>query len=182
MATCTPITDLHPNKKERIQRARLETLREQGHYRELVLWLLGCPEEWQPEANGVFQSRAVRAPLTRRIEPTPEDLAGALREESADPLPAPIRDYIITRYLLQTTPRKTGPQRATRSTGDDDRVFSFYVHALIHALDAHEADDSPETRDVKTRAKDRTGKKFSIGPRTIDGIIAARRWLKTPPK
>jgi hypothetical protein len=183
MATRVTIKDgLRPETTDWLERGRLEHLREQGRYRDLALWMLGCEEAWQPEANGVFQTRVVRVRPVRR-EPTPEDLAEALREESPDRLPAPIREYIVTRYLLESTPRKTGPQRPTRSTGDDDRVFEVYTRLQIAALGVHEADDSPATRNVKTRTKDQTAKQFvGIKGRTIDTILASRRMLKSPPK
>ncbi len=179
MAMRTAINDLHPMTTDRIQRARVEALRAQGRHRELVLWLLRCPEPWCLEVNGKFQTRAVRMRPALH-EPTRDDLAGALRDES--PLPAPIRDYIITRYLLQTTPIKTGRKTPTRSTADDDRVLDVYSRAYLKALDAYEADESAETRDVKRRAAQATANECGISPRTIDGILASRRILKSPPK
>jgi len=179
-ATRTLISDLNPEAKERAQRARLETLRAQGRYRELVLWLIGEPEAWQLEPDGVTVSRAVRAPLTRRIAPTRDDLAAAY-SESPDPLPAPIVEYIV-KHHVKGLPLKTGPKASARSTGDDDRAFDVYVRALVDALDAHEANEGPATRAVITRAKKSTKRQCGIGPGTLNGILAARRLLKSPPK
>jgi hypothetical protein len=182
MAKRTPVGDIEPQTRDRDQRERIESWRRQGRYRDLVLWMLGCEEAWQPEANGVWQTRAVRPrPVTastgEAIEPTRADLVGALRETSIDPLPAPIREYIISRYLLQTKPLKTGSPRP-RPAADDDRVIDFYARAYLVALDAYEADESPATRAVKTRAKDATANHFTISTRTIDDILNSRRLLK----
>ena len=192
MATArrTATDDLNPKANERIQRMRIERLRKQGKFRELVLWLLGQPEPWQREANNSFETRIVR--VRPKWRPTPEDLAGALRE-SAEPLPEPIREYIIKRHLLQTTQVKPGPLGASRakadddrvlkfsrSTATDDRVLEFYVGEYLTALDEHEANEGPETRAVATRAKMRTAQKFGISKSTVESILSQYQLLKAP--
>jgi hypothetical protein len=156
-----------------------EDLRRQGRFRDLVRRML-APEDatWQPEANGVWQTRVVRR--RRRTEPTRADLIAAV-DESPAPLPAPIFDYIMTRYL-KAQPRKTGPQQPTRSTWEDLDIIAHYQRALRKARKAHKRDGSPLTRAVKTRAKELTANAFSLSPRTIESIVAPRHLLKPPPK
>jgi hypothetical protein len=178
-AARTPVGDLRIETKDWIQRQRVEQLREEGRYRELVLWQLGQPEASDPEANGIFETRAVR--MRPRAEPSQADLIAACNESTA-PVPQPIIDCI-----LKTQPRKRGPKGPMRSGDDhvtkfDGQVLEFYARTYLEALAANEANERPETRAVKTRAKQRTAKKFGISARTVEGIVAARRLLKSPPK
>ena len=118
--------DLDPTTKDRTERERFESLRERGRYRDLVLWQLGCGEAWQREANGAFRTRVGRARPMRQI-PLRDDLIAA-SNESPDPLPAPIVDYII-KFYLKALPRKTGQR--PRPTLDDDRLFQR-LHPGVH--------------------------------------------------
>lgn len=171
-----PMTDLRPETRDRVHRARVETLRAAGRYRELCLWLLGAPDAWQDDGAG--RSRAVRS--RPDVEPAREDLIAAY-DESSDPLPAPIVAHIVQHYV-KGLPLKTGPKAPARSIGDDDRVFDLYLRALFDALDAHEANDGPATRAVVTRAKTQTATQCGISTGTIERILAARQLLKDPPK
>lgn len=180
MARQTVTNDLRHETRDRITRARLEYLRAQGRYRDLVLWQLGQPESWQPEdTNTVYQSRVVR--MQPRAEPSQADLKAAC-DESADPIPQPIIDYILKQH-----PRKRGPKAPTRSGDDhvlkfDDQVLEFYARAYLAALDAQQADLGPDTRAVKRRTAQRTAKKFGVSIRTIHTILASRQILKSTSK
>lgn len=138
-------------------------------------------QEPENQADCVWQTRVIRVRPARRTEPTRADLIAAVDEESPNPLPAPIFDYIITRYL-KAQPRKTGPQQPARETREDVAINSYYQWALHDAKEAHKADGSPATRDVKTRAKERTAKAFGLRPRTIERIVAPPPLLKSSPR
>lgn len=128
------IGDLNPRT---VDAARDEDLRRQGRFRELVLQMLApeaaTDDAWTPEVNGVWQTRAIRRQPARPTEPTRADLAAAFRESPA-PLPAAIRDYIITRYLLETKPRKTGPNAPRRTLWEEITINAYYQRALHAAL------------------------------------------------
>jgi len=140
-ATRTLISDLNPRA---VDEARDEDLRRQGRFRELVLRMLApeaaADEAWTPEANGVWQTRVIRRQPARRTEPTRADLAAAFRE-SPDPVPEAIRDHIISRYLLETKPRKTGPKASRRTLWEEITISACYQRVLHVAREAHEADD-----------------------------------------
>lgn len=180
-ATRTLISDLNPKAQDWMQRAIDEHSRRHGRIRELVLRMLAAqiPEEWQPEANGVFQSRAVRIPR-RQTEPTRDDLAAALLEAPGEPIPPALLDYAAK--VIREESCKPGPKTPRRSTWEDVAIIAYYQRALQHFCDAHEADGTPATRNVKTRAKAATAKAFDLKPRTIENLIAPRPLLKPPPK
>ncbi len=174
------VSDLDPKAVDWMQRAIDEHLRRNGQMRALVLRML-APEEapWEPEGNG-WSTRVVRAQSRRRGEPTGEDLAAALLESPGEPIPPVLLDYAAR--VCKGQPRKTGPKARTRTTWEDIEIIVYYQRALRAAVKAHEADDSPSTRAVCTRAKTRTAKTFGLSVRTIEGIVAPRPLSKSSPK
>lgn len=182
MVIRTAIADLNPKAKDWMQRAIDEHARRNGRIRELVLRMLATrtPEAWTPEANGIWQSRAIRAELARRSEPTLDDLAAALLEAPGEPIPPALLDY--TAKVLRGQPRKTGPKRPARTTWQDIAINAYYQRALHAAREAHDADDSPATRDVKRRAAQQAAKAFGLSVRTIESIVAPRPLLKSSQK
>lgn len=171
MATRTLIGDLNPKALPALRQSLDERMRREGRCRELVLSTLQPDDgEWQPEANGVWQTRIIRRPVKRR-EPTRADLAGALRESPGQPIPPVLIEYIITSFILETGPRKPGPKQPKRSTMLDVEIIAFYQHQLHKAKVRKRSDviSAPATR-----AKKRTAKKFGCSVRTIESIIKSR--------
>ena len=92
MVTRSAIGDLNPKAKDWMQRAIDEHARRNGRVRELVLRMATrTPEAWTPEANAIWQSRAIRAEPRSRSEPTLDDLAAALLEAPGEPIPPAAR-------------------------------------------------------------------------------------------
>jgi hypothetical protein len=182
MVTRTAIADLNPKAKDWMQRAIDEHARRNGRIRELVLRMLATrtPEAWTPEANGVWQSRAIRAEPASWNEPTLDDVAAALLEAPGDPIPPALLDCAAK--VLRGQPRKTGPKEPARTTWQDIAIQVNYQRALRAAREEHEAHDSPATRDVKRRAAQQTARAFGLGVRTIETIVAPRSLLKSSPK
>jgi hypothetical protein len=137
-----PLGDLDPKAKDWIARASDEYLRRHGRFRDLVLRMLAPDEEIALEANGVWQTRVVRT--KRRAAPTRADLSAAY-DESPDPLPAPIVDYIVTHDVKGLPAR-----RATSADALD--VEGGHDHRLLSASARQSCD--AQTRRYHRRARD----------------------------
>ncbi len=166
----SPVGDLPEATAGWLQRASDESLRRRGQYRALVIRMLSAEDhEWQPETNGIFQTRALRRRRTGRVEPTPLEIAAALRESPNEPIPPILINHVIRTYVLETAPRKTGPKRPPRTTGKEQAICAFYLHQLQKAKLREDAGRAT------ARAKSFTAKKFRVSIRTIETIIAAAR-------
>ena len=92
-------------------------------------------------------------------------------------------DYIVKTFILETQPRKTGPNVSTRSTWNDVAIIAFYEHQLDKANKRKKAGvtDVPASR-----AKAQTARKFGVSVRTIESLLTDSRQraalLKAQPK
>jgi hypothetical protein len=102
-------------------------------------------------------------------EPTPKDLARALREAPGEPIPRALLDYVITRFVLQTVPRKQGRKTATPAA---IAIIAFYRHQLHKARQRMDAEPA-------TRAKKFTAKKFGISVSTLEHLMTDDRRRRT---
>jgi hypothetical protein len=153
------IGDLDPKAVSRLQQGADEALRRDGRLRELVLRM-----------------------LARGDEPARDDLAAAVEEAPGAPVPKEVAAY-AARVIRARLPLKPGRKAPPRATWEEIVIKAHFQRALQQATKAHEEDDSPRTGAVKARALKATATAFKISTRTIERIIAPRRWLKrTPPK
>ena len=162
-ARCTAIGGLDPKTLEWLQCASDEHLRRHGRFRALVLRKLAPSDETTDEGNG-FVTRVVR---TKGRQPSREDLIAAY-DESPDPLPPPIVDYIV-RHYVKGMPLKTG-SKTPKTTEETVWIIAFYRHQLRKAESRAAAG---LTSTPATRAKKRTAAKFGISVSTLEHLLTA---------
>lgn len=111
--------------------------------------------------------------IGRGEEPSREDIARALRQRPPKhEAEAALVDYVISRYVLMTTPLKAGRKASQRrSLRDEGKIIVYYLTRLELARGTRES-NSRAPRNITTIALRETAQAFGVSTKTVRRIVA----------